>query len=366
MRRKKSKPISSKLSVFDKIILGVNIIAALLLLLSYLAPDTDPRDFMIIALLGLAYPVILIFNILLSIYWLIRKSYFSFISLITIVLGYNTFQSFFGLRKTSFSDAKNPESIRVMTYNVHEFTGIESFEGQSILSDVIKIIKPKQPDIIGFNEYNAKSVDSLNVTDSLKKHLGLEFHKLSPYKISSNRGDAIFSKYPIIKSGDVSKKGFMDLKANYADIQTPQYIFRIYYIHLEGVHFKRERNGLVHGSEGVGVFTKLSRISRAFVIRSYEVDKIRRHVEDCPYPYIIIGDLDDTPNSYAVNSLANGIKNSFVEKGSGWGSTLFNNVFKLQIDYILTNSNFNVLGYQSINEKVSDHKPVIADIQLNK
>lgn len=366
MRRKKSKIQTSKLSVFDKIILVVNIVAALLLLLSYLAPDTDPRDLMIIAFLGLGYPVLLMFNILLTAYWLIRKSYFSFMSLITIFLGYNTLQSYLGLRKTSFSNTKHSEAIRVMTYNVHEFTGIESFEGQSILSDVIEMIKPQQPDIITFNEYNSQSVDSLKITDSLKKHLGLGFHNIRPYKTSSNRGDAIFSKYPIIKSGDISKKGFMDLKANYADIQTSKYIFRTYYIHLEGVHFKRERNALAHGSEGVGFFTKFSMISRAFVIRSYEVDQIRRHVEDCPYPYIIIGDFDDTPNSYAVNSLANGIKNSFVEKGSGWGYTFFNNVFKLQIDYILTNSDFEILGYQSIDKKISDHKPVIADIRLNK
>ena len=81
-------------------------------------------------------------------------------------------------------------------------------------------------------------------------------------------------------------------------------------------------------------------------------------------PYIIAGDFNDTPTSFAVNSIAKGLKNTFSEKGNGFGIT-YNGAFpNFQIDYILTTPNFNVKNYQIIKKKLSDHYAVVSDLEL--
>ena len=75
IRRKKSK-----FRFFSKIVLIVNVIAALLLLISYLAPFIDPNTFWPVAFFGLAYPVFLLLNIVFILYWLIRSPRFALIS----------------------------------------------------------------------------------------------------------------------------------------------------------------------------------------------------------------------------------------------------------------------------------------------
>jgi len=54
----------------------------------------------------------------------------------------------------------------------------------------------------------------------------------------------------------------------------------------------------------------------AFIVRSYQVNLIEQDIAKCSYPYIIAGDFNDTPNSYAVNELSNEMKNAFIEQGA--------------------------------------------------
>ena len=92
--------------------------------------------------------------------------------------------------------------------------------------------------------------------------------------------------------------------------------------------------------------------------------KIKDHAAQCPYPYIISGDFNDTPSSYAVNAMAQGLKNAFREKGSGFGRTYNGNFPNYQIDYIMASPQFEVADYQIIEKRLSDHYPVRSDLLL--
>ena len=63
----------SSLGFISKTIAAANILAVLLLLLSYLAPFTDPAVFWPMAFAGLAYPAIFLINICFVIYWLLIR-----------------------------------------------------------------------------------------------------------------------------------------------------------------------------------------------------------------------------------------------------------------------------------------------------
>jgi len=119
------KKIKFNLSTFNKIVLAFNCLAVIFMLLSYLSSFISPEHIWWLAIIGLAYPVNLIINLLFGIYWLITKNKrLSLLSFISILIGINTF---FGFAQYNFS-AKLPDKakenhriVKVMSYNVRLF-----------------------------------------------------------------------------------------------------------------------------------------------------------------------------------------------------------------------------------------------------
>ena len=56
-------------------------------------------------------------------------------------------------------------------------------------------------------------------------------------------------------------------------------------------------------------------------LRSIQTQTILEAIEDSPYPVIVLGDFNDTPQSFTYQQLKEGRKDAFVEKGSVWGAT---------------------------------------------
>jgi len=84
----------------------------------------------------------------------------------------------------------------------------------------------------------------------------------------------------------------------------------------------------------------------------------------CTYPYIVMGDFNDTPMSYSVNLVSKGLHNAFKERGAGWGVTHYEIFPIFQIDYILASPNFDILSYHIVKRKLSDHYPIWSDLKL--
>jgi len=147
-------------------------------------------------------------------------------------------------------------------------------------------------------------------------------------------------------------------------------MFRVYSVHLQSIRFDPEDYRYLsavsgQGKADIGSTQRLgSKLKIAFIKRSIQVFKIKDDANKCPYPYIISGDFNDTPTSFAVNQMSKGLKNAFCEKGSGMGRTYNGNFPNYQIDYIMANSAFDVLDYNIIEKRLSDHYPVCADLLL--
>ena len=109
-----------------------------------------------------------------------------------------------------------------------------------------------------------------------------------------------------------------------------------------------------------------SKLKVAFEKRSAQAEKVKEDALKCPYPYIIAGDFNDTPSSYAVNFIAEGLKNAFREKGSGIGRTYNGKFPNYQIDYIIASPQFDVASYQVTEKQLSDHYPVRSDLVLSR
>ncbi|WP_207428108.1 endonuclease/exonuclease/phosphatase family protein [Pedobacter sp. SYSU D00535] len=372
MRPRKKK---RSIGFFSRSILAFNVAAIVCLLLAYSASFIDPSTFWPIAFFGLAYPIFFLINIVFLIYWLVRKPVLALLSLAAILLGWKFLASTIGFRgETAIRVPKSSNTfLRVMTWNVHYFRKFNEQPGNPVDRDqMLEVIRNEQPDIICIQEYYTRRKGEF----VMRKHL-TEALNSNHYYIQETDGNdyetngmAIFSKLKIKNRGRVL---FSDSKAAnqaiYTDFEFKKQRFRVYNVHLQSISFQpedykylenvKEINTDIQSSKRIG-----SRLKNAFIKRAEQAELLKHHADSTGLPYIIAGDFNDTPVSYAVNTIAKGLSNSFRKKGSGFGITYNGDFPNFQIDYIFLTPHFDVKNYIIIAEKLSDHYPVRTDVEL--
>ncbi len=373
---RKSRRIK-QLGFVGRVLLLTNIAAVITLLLSYLAPLINPQVFWPIAFFGIAYLPILIINLLFVIYWLVRRSRYALISLAVILLGWNALQRHIGFSPAKAIDAAtaptDTANVRLLTYNVHFFRALEQQDTDpSIKEKAMRLIDSVSPDVVCIQEYYTRQKGKHKMAEEFEEKVGLP-HRFISHSAQNDYeayGQAIFSKYPIVSSGHLPNHAYGVNRIIYADINKDNRVFRVYSVHLRSIGFQKEdydfikRPSKTIEQDAASTRRIGSRLKHAFNARSSQAKELQLHSNACETPYIIAGDFNDTPQSYAVNKVSAGLQNAFREKGRGWGVTYNGDFPNFQIDYILASKDFNVKQYQIIKEKLSDHYPIWADLQL--
>lgn len=369
MKVKKKRP-----NLFDRLLLWISLLLGIVLLLSYLAPITDPRNVWVIAFLGLGYPFLLMANIIMAIIWLLYKSRYALIPVICILIGWKILLSNFGFRFNNDAIASPmPNNIlRVMTYNVHSFKRYGASKDSSTRHQMLSLIKNEHPDVLGMQEFYTRSRGKYAFVDSLKKVMRSAHYYFEPFAFNNNgeaMGMAVFSRLPIINKGFIrlSTESRSSNQCLFIDVKKANRIMRFYSVHLQSIrldpadydYLSKAQQGETNMSSSKRIGSKLK---RAFLKRSEQVFIVKSHAAQCPYPYVISGDFNDTPSSFAVNQMCKGLKNAFVEKGSGFGRTYNGNFPNYQIDYIMASPNLDIKSYTIVQQKLSDHYPVCSNL----
>lgn len=371
MRRRKR----SKFSYFSKTVLLVNIIAAVLLLLSYTASFINPHTFWPLAFFGLAYPLFLLLNLAFIVYWLIRSPLYALISLLCVLIGFKFLTGYVGFReKTAISVPKSSQNfIRVMTYNVHSFKQFGDKNDEFTKDQILDIIRNEQPDVLCIQEFFSRNKGEYNFRKLVAEVMKSNNYYFVPSLKNEYEaiGMAIFTKLPILDKGNIPFENVTGNEAVFIDLEFKGRPFRVYNVHFQSISFgpedyrylkkvTKDIDTDIRSSRRIG-----SRLKQAFLKRSNQVKVVKEHAAKCKTPYLVAGDFNDTPVSYAVNTMAEGMTNGFRKKGSGLGITYNGDFPNFQIDYILASEGFDIKNYQIINKKLSDHFPVRTDLELN-
>lgn len=370
MRAKKQK----KTSRISKIVFVLNIIAVIFLLLSYLASIIKPGYFWAIAFIGLGYPFILFINILFAVYWLVKRPLFALVSVAGILIGWKFLVSTIGFRESSAIQVPKSSDnlIRVMTWNVHFFKKFDQSYDTGSRDQMLDVIRKEQPDIICIQEFFSRRKGDFNFRKSISELLKTEHYYIESLNENDYEmaGIAIFSKFPIKKKGLIPFPNVSPGNEGiFADFEVNKKKFRIYNVHLQSIRFQPEDYKYLKEIKEISTDVKGTRrvggmLKSAFVKRGEQVDFLKKEMEKLDYPVIVAGDFNDTPISYAVNTIGAGMKNSFRERGSGFAITYNGDFPNFQIDYILVSPNFEVKNYIIIDKKLSDHFAVRADLEL--
>lgn len=323
--------------------------------LSYLSPYINPNLFRWAAFFGTAFPWFLMANVVLLGVWAFRLNRFAVYHLGMLVFGWQHVTAFVGL---NISQNVAPESaITVATHNLGGlFRGInlEDDEWAGIFTNYVQFLKDNgDPGILCVQETGRKFFKALG------PKLGL------PHTFELNRsGTAILSRYPILRGGQLPF-GQKENTSIWADVRIGKHTVRVYNVHLQSnkVTYETERviedSNLKEEETWRGISRVLRKVGGATSVRAGQAATLRDLIAASPYPVILCGDFNDTPNSFVYDCLATTLNDSFREKGFGIGTTFAGAIPFLRIDYILTDPTLKVYDCRVPRNPISDHYPVV-------
>ena len=350
----------------------MNSLFAILLLLSAYSDHIDPVEWVFPAFLGLAYPFILFANVLFLIFWLLFYRRFIILPILAILLSYPALSNFF---QFNFSGSKE-DTIKVMSYNVRLFDLYNWTQNIETRNKIFDQLGGQNADIYCFQEFfYTEEKGKFETRDTLVSFLDAKnFKEAYTHRMRGAQffGIATFTRYPIINSGTIKFENDDNNIGLYTDLKINDDTVRVYNLHIASIRFsyddytfvenidrKNESKTLEKGARAI-----YFRLKNAFVKRSEQAKQIIDHVSQSPYPVILCGDFNDTPNSYCYRQFSELLIDSFKESGKGIGNTYIGAFPSFRIDYIFHSEDFESKNYYTLPERFSDHHSIVSQLKF--
>jgi endonuclease/exonuclease/phosphatase family metal-dependent hydrolase len=366
----------SRIRIFGKgLLLSVHLMLVVLLLY--------PQFFMplgfiwVNGFLSLIAPYVVVLHLLFLFIWLIAKPLLSLISVATLGIAYPTILVLFAWHPGApFSQKKKDNSLRITSFNVKEFNGNtpQPIGHKLRTENIAASIQKWDPDIICLQEYNTKELKN-----DIANH-ATYFDQKYPYSFFSKdhqineanyfAGNIIYSKYKILYAERVPFTNQESLI--YVDLLKGDDTIRVFTTHLASFKFKQNDFEAIDDAADANKaalkakYGVMRKMKNAFMIRAVQASIIQAQLAKSPYPTLITGDFNDVPSSYTYKQIKGEMQDAFLTKGFGIGATYMNLSPTLRIDYIMADKRWQVKGWESLDENLSDHHMIMADLQLVK
>lgn len=360
------------------LILTVNVLVALLLLFSTLAPVTSPFDFVIISYLGLGFPILLFINVCFFILWLVflKWKYFV-IQLVILLFCWNSINTYIPLNSPSKDIPE--KSFKIMSYNVRGFDWLTGDEARN--NPIFSYMANSGADIICMQEFAVEEKKDKDKIISLEELDG--FLEEYPYRTIIRLGDTInscmyglacYSKFPIEKVARIPIESAFNGAGMY-EIKIGKKSLTIVNNHLESNRLTAEDKVLFKelvvdkNRKKLDAVTQTirSHLDPAFKTRATQANiiadciRIQREKTDA---MIVCGDFNEPPISYAYETIKGNFLDAFKYTGRGVGITYHEDGFYFRIDYIMHSLNLQAYNCTVGDVKYSDHYPIWAWIKF--
>ncbi len=341
-----------KLSIFGKILFWCNSIVAVLLLVSFIVPYLPPKQFSSLSLLSLGVSPLIVLTFLFGVYWVVKLKKQFIVSTVMLVAAYfflNPFYKFPSNEQLSSSE----NTISVLSYNVRLFNAYQNDIDRATISEVLdSTLKTANSDVIFIQEYYRKTT---------QKFPGYPYSYIHFKNKKIGLGYAVFSKHPLVNTGafDFEKSNNNSL---YADLVKGTDTLRLYNVHLKSLGITASINSLQEQDKE----QLFNRTGARFERQQDQVEILLSHIRASKHPVILGGDFNNTAFSYVYRKLLSGMKDAFVEKGRGLGTTFMFDFYPMRIDYIFGSKELEVIEFTSLEQTFSDHFPIAAVFGLPK
>lgn len=365
-------------SVLGNFVFAFALLAAAGLLFCSFSKYIPPSSAYFPALLGFAFPVLLIIDIFLLLTYLALRQRRCLIFLFCILANYSNIQVFIRFHGSSEPERSRWEEkgrIKVLSYNVHLFDYYSSSrENRGQLKDqLLSFLEDQDADIVCMQEYY-ESKDGTFASSGRMRKSGYRYATSPAGKNNFYYGNRIYSKYPILKEGTLPGLSLFDIV--YADILIGKDTLRVYDMHLSSFRFDETDSRFLSSLTSLsnsenykhGTLRMLRKMKKATLERRQQIRILLDHAdrEKTPSRILICGDMNDHPLSNAyVSFKRKGFEDSFVKAGKGTGQTYQGFYPSYRIDYLFYKGRMETLYFDTQKVEYSDHRPVSAVFDLH-
>lgn len=341
-------------------LLLINLVAVFALGIASISVFLSPEKLWFAALFGMAYPYLLVINLVFMVLWIIIKPVFILFSLLVILAGYSHIGNYLQLSGRQTEE----KGVRIISYNVKYFMGNSEFPNKENADHILNFLRQNNADIICLQEVRLNKRQIFDISN----------HKLSNISHmqlahSSNAGGQLtLTRFPILYMGEIRFKNSGNMII-FTDILMNTDTVRVYNCHLQSYRLqKTEINTIdsMYFENHLGTKQKLWNLSIKFrdalIKRAEQAATLREHLNQCPYPVIVCGDFNDTPVSFAYHTVRGDLKDSFSESGKGTANTYNGKLPSFRIDYILYSPKFSSYNFEVSTLNHSDHYPISCDL----
>ena len=344
----------------------------LLYICSAFSPYIPPKLFSPAALLGLLFPLAFMGQLLVWVYWLVRRHWRIFIGLSLIfAFSWESISSYMPLHRglsRQLEEYQGPR-LKVLSYNVCGF-GFEH-HGSQRPNKVLLYLKSSEADLICLQEAALAQDKDWGVTmGQVKAYLGKQYPYISLIPAQDGgSGLMLLSRYPIKDAECIPMpsrtNGAAHFKINIGGQET----------HIINVHLESFRLSKTLGQEYMSLVAKgkafefqdalRSKFTPIFRHHEQQANIVKRYADSLQTERLIIcGDFNDTPVSYAHEKLERSMTDAFIKAGNGLGYSFVSRTFLVRIDHILLGKAFTPY-YTKVDAGVkgSDHYPVFTYIK---
>ncbi|MDW7696030.1 endonuclease/exonuclease/phosphatase family protein (plasmid) [Flammeovirgaceae bacterium SG7u.111] len=349
-----------------KSILGyVLLLGSITVLVSTIIPPSHfwPAYFLSLLIL----PVIGV-NILLFTYYLLRTRWLKFILTSVFLLFCYPFVLSTYVVNSADDEELDSYKFKVLSYNASFFNVgpifTKSYYSPDLQQRGILLkdwLSKNDADIKCIQEfYNDENSDIFNSIEAITKRGGYDYFFLSKpaHKNGVKRGMVIFSKFPIVNSGELFMSNNLYNASAYADVVVHSDTIRIINTHLQSMNLKE-------GSASA-IRDKLSRIKHGAIRREDQLSLITEFINSSPYEVVLCGDFNEIPYTYSYLYIKDRIDNSFEEAGNGFGFTYNGrSLFFLRIDHQFHTKNLKPTKFITYSDNyLSAHFPIECEYKL--
>ncbi|HHP7241232.1 MAG TPA: endonuclease/exonuclease/phosphatase family protein [Cyclobacteriaceae bacterium] len=331
---------------------------------SYLSLFIPPEAYPLTGIIGYAIPIIFLLNAFVFLFLLLNNKNIHnlIIPFFHVAIGFWYLPHTIGYN-VSNENADSKRLIEVLSYNTRIFNSAERYHHHDSveLKSLVNWVVEDKSTIKCFQEfYNDNLSPLFNVQKNLIEE-GYNYkyfeHKFKAYQ-NIRIGLAIFSKYPFVNTGLVLTSPSSNINdIIFADVLINADTIRVYNMHLQSINLE---SGDIKNVESINgnIDNIQNKLSSSFVIRSKQLKELISHLQSCPYPIILAGDMNDLPLSYTYLQLNRYLHNSFRDEGYGFGFTYNGVIPFLRIDHQFYRG-LDLKKFKTLNNvDYTDHYPI--------
>ncbi len=359
-----------------KILLVLGWLLCFAFLISCFSYCIPPEQFKGITYFALGFPLLLLSVIC----WCIIAAFLykrGWLFFVFILPAWKNISTNFALQLAApFAFEAKQDNLRILSWNVNEFL-IGHFNDTlwpAKQNKMLSFIKKSNADILCFQDFvKSPTSEHRNIEKYISDSLHYPYYYFSEDGISY--GTIIYSRFPILNAGRIkyTEKVYPESLA-YIDVQVNNQPIRIYNTHLRSMYlhfadlninnigypeFVKEDTAFLFHS------TRMERLEYFDKIHHAQSLIIKAVLDKTTTPFVFCGDLNSVPSSHVYNHISQGLQDAFLQKGSGINGTYTKLSRFLRIDYIFTSKQINILQYHAPSLKLSDHFPILTDLQLD-